>query len=181
MDVADDDSIFTVLHLSEYDTQGFCHNYPARRHNYGHEADKGSRDARADWVRYIGPITQAGGCNPFSGHFAALTLPTCKPERLRLIAYIFEYAFLHDNVLESAAKANQDENEKYDDFGMRGHQSSELRSMVGSKQIQSKMMLELLSVDPECANAVIDAWKIMVDTTAKRDKTIPDASMDEYN
>ena len=52
--------------------------------------------------------------------------------------------------------------------------------MVGSKQIQSKMMLELLSVDPECANAAIDAWRVMVDTTSKRDKTIPFTNMEDY-
>lgn len=64
-------------------------------------------------------------------------------------------------------------------FGLRGHQSSKLRSVVGSKQIRSKMMLEMLSVDPECANVAIDAWRFMVDTTAKRDKTIPFTNMED--
>ena len=101
-------------------------------------------------------------------------------QRLRLISYVFEYAFLHDNVLESAAKAVKDENEDCEGFGLRGHQSSKLRSVVGSKQIQSKMMLEMLSIDPERANVAIDAWKVMVDTAAKRNKTIPFANMEEY-
>ena len=180
MDNPQNETVSRPLDLTRYDTQGFCRDFPARRHNHEEEADNGSREARADWVRYIGPVDAAGGCNPFSGHFAALTLPTCKPERLRLISYVFEYAFLHDNVLESAAKALKDGNEDCEGFGLRGHQSSKLRSVVGSKQIQSKMMLEMLSVDPECANVAIDAWKVMVDTTAKRDKTIPFANMEEY-
>ena len=180
MDIKEDETFSRPLDLTQYNTQGFCDGYPARRHNHEKEADNGSREARADWVRYIGPIDIAGGCNPFSGHFAALTLPTCKPERLRLISYIFEYAFLHDNVLESAAKAVKDENDNSESFGLRGHQSSKLRSVVGSKQIQSKMMLEMLSVDPECANAAIDAWRVMVDTTSKRDKNIPFTTMEDY-
>ena len=122
MDVSEDETVSRPLDLTQYDTQGFCHGYPARIHDHEKEADDGSREARADWVRYIGPIDIAGGCNPFSGHFAALTLPTCKPERLRLVSYIFEYAFLHDNVLESAAKAvKEEDNEKLEGFGLRGH------------------------------------------------------------
>lgn len=180
MDISEDETISRPLDLAQYETQGFCNGYPARRHNHEKEADNGLREARADWVRYIGPVDIAGGCNPFSGHFASLTLPTCKPERLRLISYVFEYAFLHDNVLESAAKAVEGENDSSEAFGLRGHQSSKLRSVVGSKQIQSKMMLEMLSVDPECANAAIDAWRVMVDTTSKRDKTTPFTNMEDY-
>lgn len=41
-------------------------------------------------------------------------------------------------------------------------------------------MLEMLSIDPECANVAIDAWRVMVDTTAKRDKTIPFTNMEDY-
>ena len=180
MVISEDETISRPLHLAQYETQGFCEGYPARRHNHEKEADIGLREARADWVRYIGPVDIAGGCNPFSGHFASLTLPTCKPERLRIISYVFEYAFLHDNVLESAAKAVQDNNDISETFGLGGYQSFKLRSVVGSKQIQSKMMLEMLSVDPECANAAIDAWRVMVDTTSKRDKTIPFTNMEDY-
>ena len=180
MVISEDETISRPLDLAQYETQGFCDGYPARRHNYEKEADIGLREARADWVRYIGPVDIAGGCNPFSGHFASLVLPTCKPERLRLISYVFEYAFLHDNVLESAAKAAEGENDSSEAFGPRGHQLSQLRSVVGSKQIQSKMMLEMLSVDLECANAVIDAWRVMVDTTSKRAKTTPFTNMEDY-
>ena len=180
MDVSQDETIFRALDLNQYDTQGFCRGFPARRHNHEVEADNGSREARADWVRYIGPVETAGGCNPFSGHFAALALPTCKPERLRIISYLFEYVFIHDNVFESAAKAIKDENENCEGLGLRGLQSTKLRSVIGSKQIQSKMMLEMLSIDPERANVAIDAWRITVDTTAQRDQTIPFTNMEEY-
>ena len=99
---------------------------------------------------------------------------------MRIISYVFKYAFLHDNVLESAAKAVKDYNDNSEAFGLGGYQSFKLRSVVGSKQIQSKMMLEMLSVDPECANAAIDAWSVMVDTTSKRGKTIQFTNMDDY-
>lgn len=55
-----------------------------------------------------------------------------------------------------------------------------VRSTTGTKQIQSKMLLELLSVDPLCANVVIEAWKKMVETTATRDKTCIFDNMEDY-
>lgn len=55
-----------------------------------------------------------------------------------------------------------------------------VRSTTGTKQIQSKMMLELLSIDVPCANVVIESWKEMVGTTASRDKTSIFESMEDY-
>lgn len=42
------------------------------------------------------------------------------------------------------------------------------------------MMLEALQLDKECANVAISAWKTMIETTGKRDKTIPFEDMEEY-
>lgn len=55
-----------------------------------------------------------------------------------------------------------------------------VQSTTGTKQIQSKMLLELLSIDSTCANVVIEAWKEMVGTTASRDKTKIFDNMDDY-
>lgn len=55
-----------------------------------------------------------------------------------------------------------------------------MRSTTGPKQIQSKMLLQLLSVDPGCGKVVVDAWKEMVATTAQRDKTCIFDNMEEY-
>ena len=42
------------------------------------------------------------------------------------------------------------------------------------------MMLELLSIDPVCAEVVLDSWKTMIATTAKQDKAKPFSNLDEY-
>jgi hypothetical protein len=107
-----------TLDLSQYDTQGFCPNYPLLRHRYESLANLGCHEARADWIQYVGPAAEFGGCNPLNGNFTALVLPVCRPERLQLVAYILECkrtfliitssrllmstidAFLHDNVVE---------------------------------------------------------------------------------
>ncbi|KAJ5566731.1 uncharacterized protein N7459_010113 [Penicillium hispanicum] len=113
----------------------------------------------------------------------------CKPERLALVSYIFEYAFLYDNVLESAAKATTALASRADEFQLDVNTDNlvldeteyrTVRSTTGTKQIQSKMLLELLSVDATCANVVIEAWKEMVETTATHDKTCIFDNIEDY-
>ncbi|KAJ5116916.1 Variediene synthase [Penicillium angulare] len=157
---------------------GFCEEYPPRRHNYKNKADEGCLNLRADWEKYIGPIERWGSCNPFEGNFSYVVLPLCLPERLSLLSYIFEYAFLYDNVLESVSKSLLD-------AGTDGLVLSEtdyrtVRSSTGTKQIQSKMLLELLSIDKPCAEVVIDSWKEMVATTAARDKSCIFNGLEDY-
>lgn len=79
-----------LVQNSESGIDKFCCGYELRRHKFEHNANEGSRRCREDWDRYIGPIERWGSWNPFDGHFAAVVLPTCKPERLSLASYIFE-------------------------------------------------------------------------------------------
>lgn len=85
---ASDDLNSYLIPISQYDTHGLCSNYVLRRHKYEAEANAGCHEARSDWIKYIGPIQQFGGCNPFNGNFSAVVLPLSEPKRLRLIAYV---------------------------------------------------------------------------------------------
>jgi hypothetical protein len=87
--VSDDQTSFTV-DISQYDTEGFCANYRLRRHKFEQFANDGCHEARLDWSKYVQSTDQFGGCNPVNGNFTAVVLPLCKPERLRLVAYILE-------------------------------------------------------------------------------------------
>jgi hypothetical protein len=90
---SDDVTSFEV-NLEDYDTHGLCSNYTLRRHKYESEANAGCHEARSDWIRFIGPVDQFGGCNPVNGNFSSLAYPLCKPERLRLLAYVLECRLL---------------------------------------------------------------------------------------
>lgn len=72
------------------DIAGFCDGYELRRHRHEDKANEGSLRCREDWEQFIGPIERWGSCNPWEGHFGAVVLPFCKPERLPIICYIFE-------------------------------------------------------------------------------------------
>lgn len=79
-----------LVSLSHYDTHSLCSDYTLRRHKYESEANAGCYEARQDWIKYVGPIEEFGGCNPINGNFSAVVLPLTKPERLRMIAYVLE-------------------------------------------------------------------------------------------
>jgi hypothetical protein len=67
-----------------------------------------------------------------------------------------------------------------DNIGLDETEYRTVRSVLGTKQIQSKMLLELLSIDTPCAEVVIDSWKTMISTTAKQDKQRVFRNLDEY-
>ncbi|BAE64279.1 unnamed protein product [Aspergillus oryzae RIB40] len=180
----EDDTSYRVERGSP-DIEGFCRHYALRRHKYEEKANLGSLQCRADWVKYIGPIERWGSWNPYEGHFGSVVLPLCKPDRLAIISYIFECmdnltidAFLYDNVVESSAKATL--NTHADNIGLDETEYRTIRSVSGTKQIQSKMMLELLSIDPTCAEVVLDSWKTMIATTARHDKAKPFSNLEDY-
>jgi hypothetical protein len=117
----DEDKVSFVVDKSAYDCHGLNAGYVLRQHRYDAEANTGSQDMRDEWARYIGPVAGFGVCNPLDGNFVSLIFPLCKPERIRLIAYIAECkflshgrvhklnmigGFLHDNVLELSTKAS---------------------------------------------------------------------------
>lgn len=79
-----------LVDISRFDTHGLGANYKLRRHKFEHLADTGCHKARSDWVKYIGPLTEFGGCNHINGNFSAVVLPLCRPDRLELIAYVLE-------------------------------------------------------------------------------------------
>ncbi|GFF26184.1 fusicoccadiene synthase [Aspergillus lentulus] len=177
-DPTSSDQTSYLVQRSSPDIEGFCKEYPLRRHRFEDESNKGALQCRGDWVEFIGPIERWGCCNPWEGNFAAVVLPFCKPERLAIISYILEYAFMYDNVVESAAKSTLNINA--DNIGLDETEYRTVRSTLGSKQIQSKMIIELLSIDKLCAEVVIDVWKTMIATTAKLDKARPFSSLEEY-
>lgn len=130
----DDEKYSDAIDTSQFDTHGLVQSLRARKHQNEDLANEGTRQARRDWLKYVGDLDdEPGGGGCVNGHFAALTLPTCKPERLRIIAYIYECgcsqaayvqpgqqkhhnllsanyyhsdAFIYDKVVEATTKAS---------------------------------------------------------------------------
>lgn len=59
-----------LVDRSSRDINGFCKDYPLRRHRFEEKANEGSLRCLHDWAEYIGPIERWGSCNPcFSSCF----------------------------------------------------------------------------------------------------------------
>lgn len=79
-----------------YSTQGLCDGIPLRIHKNADLEDIGALRAQEDWRKYVGPVENfKGGLGPMFS-FIAVTVPECLPERLEILAYANEFAFLHD-------------------------------------------------------------------------------------
>jgi hypothetical protein len=89
----------TVVDPSTYETEGLCDGIPLRVHRYPDLEDVGTFRAQEDWSKYVNPVKgYRGGLGP-SYSFMGVSVPECLPDRLEIISYANEFAFLHDGGL----------------------------------------------------------------------------------
>jgi hypothetical protein len=99
---------FRYSHLidpSSYDTQGLCDGIPLRCHRNADIEEVGTIRLRSDWQKYVGPLplsTHGGNLGPVYS-LTAVTIPECLPNRLEIVSYIMEFAFLHDDLVDTSS------------------------------------------------------------------------------
>ncbi len=81
---------------SLYETQGLGEGIPLRMHKDQHLEFKGALRAQRDWSKHVRNVDgyKGGLGDPFT--FICVTVPECLPDRLELISYANEFAFLYD-------------------------------------------------------------------------------------
>jgi len=86
----------TIVDPSTYETEGLCEGIAVRVNVSPDLEEIGTFRAQEDWKRLVGSFDlYKGGLGPkFS--FMAVSVPECLPERLAIISYANEFAFLHD-------------------------------------------------------------------------------------
>ena len=88
----------TVVYPSTYDDFGLSGALPLRASKFGHLADKGNRRAQKDWRQFVGKISDFTGCLCPRFNDISVAVPECRPERMEVVTYANEFAFLHDGV-----------------------------------------------------------------------------------
>lgn len=85
-----------IINRRTYNDWDLCNGLPLRMHRDTFAEIKGSLRAQKDWSEHVRPVNgYKGGLGPrFS--FMQVTVPECLPERLEVIAYANEFAFLYD-------------------------------------------------------------------------------------
>ncbi|KAL3708899.1 hypothetical protein TMatcc_002687 [Talaromyces marneffei ATCC 18224] len=138
----------TIVDPSTYDDLGLCSSLPLRVHKFAHLADKGARRAQEDWKRMVGPIKNFTGCLSPRFNGIAVAVPECIPERLEIVTYANEFAFLHDDILDNVGKEEGD------------NENNEMAA--GFESMQAKLILELLVVNEPQAMVLLKCWEGLV-------------------
>ena len=85
-----------VISAGSYKTDGLCDGIDLRRHKDPMGEIVGAIRCQKDWAKLVGPAGNYKGTlgTPFS--FIRVTVPESRPERLEIISYANEFAFLYD-------------------------------------------------------------------------------------
>ena len=81
---------------STYETYGLCNGVTLRKHQDPDKENKGALRAQSDWSKLVSSVGfYKGGLGP-EFNFVQVTVPECLPERLEIVSYANEFAFLYD-------------------------------------------------------------------------------------
>lgn len=86
----------TVVDPHEYETQGLCDGIQVRMNKYTEAENRGAIRAQHDWAKYVEPCSKFRGTLGPRYSFMTVCVPECAPERLELLGYANELAFIHD-------------------------------------------------------------------------------------
>lgn len=86
------------IDASRYETHDLDHGIPLRMHKDSVKEINGALRAQKDWTHYVRPVHgyKGGLANPYG--FISVTIPECRPERLEVVSYANEFAFLYDGL-----------------------------------------------------------------------------------
>lgn len=85
-----------VVDPSSYDTEGLSGGIDVRRSRFTELEDRGAIRAHQDWARLVGPCKgYRGGLGP-EYSFVSVVMPECMPDRMEVVAYANEFAFMYD-------------------------------------------------------------------------------------
>ncbi|KAI1735626.1 fusicoccadiene synthase [Xylaria scruposa] len=167
---------------SVYETHGLDGAIPLRIHKDQHLEFKGALRAQRDWTKHVHNVDgyKGGLGDPFS--FISVTVPECLPDRLELISYANEFAFLYDDKMESfdlKKDLKKEATKMLDAFGDGALDRSVNAKSGPEKRLQAQMLSEMLALDPERAVTSMKAWAKFVQL-ASRTRSSPFETLDEY-
>jgi hypothetical protein len=81
-----------------YRDDGLSNGIPLRVHRKQHLEIQGSMRAQHDWSTLVSPIDGYYGGLGDRFNFVSVTIPNCLPERLEVVSYANEFAFLYDGM-----------------------------------------------------------------------------------
>ena len=85
-----------IIDPSTYHAQGLCDGIPLRMHKEPFKETIGAIRAQRDWARLVGPLRLFKGSLGARYSILGVTVPECLPDRMEIVTYANEFAFLYD-------------------------------------------------------------------------------------
>ncbi|KAF5381830.1 hypothetical protein D9757_008332 [Collybiopsis confluens] len=182
----------TKVDSSQFDSEGLCDGVELRKNNFTELEDRGALRARADWAKYVRPIPKYRGTLGPEYSFLSVCIPECIPERMEIVAYGNEIAFLYDDILdhEDSTPEDADFSGPLDAFlgGSRGAEnlpngSHTTSKEAGIKQVFLKLVTEMLILDRECALnsiSILTRWTKSLMSLSKKPVVEGYTTLDQY-
>ncbi|KAH8882985.1 terpenoid synthase [Thozetella sp. PMI_491] len=165
-----------LLDPSQYETDGLCNGLLVRKHVADDLEEIGTFKAQQDWRDLVAPIANyKGGLGP-KHSFMAVSMPECLPDRLEIVSYANEFAFLHDGTLSGDVE-NDEVLEAFREGALNGKIDA-LKS--GKRQMQAKILNTMISIDRPRALTAMRAWAAFVEQGAGRQHHHQFQTLDEY-
>ncbi|KAJ4387227.1 hypothetical protein N0V93_007816 [Gnomoniopsis smithogilvyi] len=165
-----------IVDPSAHDTEGLCQGIDVRMSKFSSLEDRGAIRAHEDWNKHVGPCREYKGTLGPRFSFISVTIPECIPERLEVVAYANEFAFLHDDVTDHVSHDTCEiENDEMMSVFLEAARTGTIDSskksdarLEGKKRIQTQLFLEMLSIDPKCAKTTMKSWARFVEVGSSR-------------
>ncbi|KAF2203659.1 putative geranylgeranyl diphosphate synthase [Delitschia confertaspora ATCC 74209] len=170
-----------IVEPGVYQTHGLGHDIPLRIHRDPDSEIRGALRAQRDWSKLVGPVFgyQGGLGDQFS--FIRVTVPECLPERLEVISYANEFAFLYDDEMERLDLKTLKEG-KEEMLGVFEKDALSHTIDVNTrpeKKLQAQILMEMMAIDKERAVTSMKAWATFVQLASKT-RTTPFLTLEEY-
>ncbi|KAM7201355.1 terpenoid synthase [Rhypophila sp. PSN 637] len=172
---------------STYKTDGLADSVPVRVHRDVHRVIEGALQAQRDWSSHV-----RGLGNKFS--LMSVAIPECLPERLEIMSYANDFAFLYDGMgtfmflmqweTHLDGHNTQDPGPKHKSFvnmfrdGVmdRPHDAN----WRPEKQLQARVWTEMMAIDRPRAIKALAGWAISVDLGSEYRARTNFKSLEDY-
>ncbi|KAI0451109.1 fusicoccadiene synthase [Xylaria acuta] len=166
---------------SLYKTDGLGYGIALRMHNAQKKEIAGALRAQKDWSNHVKPINvyKGGLGDPYS--FVCVTIPECLPDRLEIISYANEYAFLYDDGMEQfdLKKGLVQTAGFLEPFGSGALDCNIHPESRPEKRLQAQILSEMMAIDPARAVTSMRAWASFVQSAA-RTRSTPFDTLEAY-
>ena len=88
-----------IIDPSKYETEGLCKGISLRKHRDQIKEDEGAIRAQEDWNKLVSRVKHYNGGLGAEYTFVSVTVPECLPDRLEILSYANEFAFLYDGMM----------------------------------------------------------------------------------